>query len=122
VALGFIFLMSGCGGGANSVRVSGQLMKDGKPYTANLSGNEPETFAIDFVGTVDGASYVFPATIAPSGAFRVEGAEGRGIPKGEYKIAVCCIPVSLAREAIALGHALQRKERRWPSSSIRTLS
>ena len=78
----------GCGRSADTVRVSGQLMKDGKPYTANLSGKEPETFAVDFVGTVDGDSFVFPATITPSGAFHVDGAERRGIPRGEYKIAV----------------------------------
>jgi len=87
-AIGAMFVLVGCGGGDNSVRVSGQLMKDGKPYTANLSGKEPETFAVDFVGTVDGDSFVFPATITPSGAFHVDGAERRGIPRGEYKIAV----------------------------------
>ena len=81
-------LGGGCGRSGDTVRVSGQLMKDGKPYTANLSGKEPETFAVDFVGTVNGDSFVFPATIAPSGAFHVDGSDGRGIPRGEYKIAV----------------------------------
>ena len=80
--------LAGCGGGGNTVRVSGQLMKDGKPYTADLSGKEPETFAVDFVGTVEGKSYVFPATITPQGTFSVDGAERRGIPRGQYKIAV----------------------------------
>src|SRR5687768_4781639 len=83
-----LMVVGGCGGSGGTVRVSGQLMKDGKPYTANLSGKEPETFAVDFVGTVDGDSFVFPATITPSGAFHVDGAERRGIPRGEYKIAV----------------------------------
>jgi hypothetical protein len=64
------------------------LTKDGKPYTANLSGKEPETFAVDFVGAIDGNSFVFPATIKPDGAFRVDGSDGSGIPPGEYKIAV----------------------------------
>ena len=81
-------LCGGCGRNGDTVRVSGQLMKDGKPYTADLSGKEPETFAIDFVGTVDGDSFVFPATMTPSGAFHVDGSDRRGIPRGEYKIAV----------------------------------
>jgi hypothetical protein len=84
----FMMTAAGCGRSGNTVRVSGQLLKDGKPYTANLAGKEPETFAIDFVGTVNGNSYVFPATITPTGAFKVDGAERRGIPPGEYKITV----------------------------------
>ena len=88
LAVGVILALIGCTRNSDTVWVSGQLMKDGKPYTANLSGKEPETFAVDFVGTVDGDSFVFPATISASGAFQVEGAERRGIPRGEYKIAV----------------------------------
>jgi hypothetical protein len=87
-AIASLVLSIGCGGGGKNVRVTGQLTKDGKPYTADLSGNEPETFAVDFVGTIDGDSYVFPATITSNGAFRVDGADGSGIPRGEYKIAV----------------------------------
>ncbi|HMC12343.1 MAG TPA: hypothetical protein VKH44_13675, partial [Pirellulaceae bacterium] len=68
--------------------VTGQLMKDGKPYGAKLTGTEPETFAVDFVGTVKERQYRFPATIAGDGSFRVGGAEGRGIPRGQYKITV----------------------------------
>jgi hypothetical protein len=78
----------GCSGSADTVRVSGQLMKDGKPYTAKLAGSEPETFAVDFVGRIDDRDYVLPATIDPSGSFRVEGPDRRGIPRGQYKIAV----------------------------------
>jgi hypothetical protein len=88
----FAFLLAvvaiGCHGGDKTVRVTGQLTKDGKSYTANLSGKEPETFAIDFVGEIDGNSYVFPATIKSDGAFRVDGSDGGGIPPGEYKITV----------------------------------
>src|SRR5262245_51588278 len=80
--------LTGCGGSGNTVRVSGQLIKDGKPYTADLSGKEPETFAVDFVGTVDGNLYVFPATINSSGAFSVDGPDRQGIPRGQYKVAV----------------------------------
>jgi hypothetical protein len=84
IALFFV----GCSGGGDTVRVSGQLVKDGKPYTAKLEGKEPETFGIDFVGTVKDRHYVFPATMSASGAFRVEGPDRRGIPRGQYKIAV----------------------------------
>jgi hypothetical protein len=80
--------IAGCGQGGDTVRVSGQLMKDGKPYTANLSGKEPETFAVDFVGRINDRDYVLPATIDPSGSFRVEGPDRRGIPRGQYKITV----------------------------------
>jgi hypothetical protein len=74
--------------GEKTVRVTGQLEKDGKPYTANLSGKEPETFAVDFVGEINGNGFIFPATISPGGSFKVEGANGNGIPPGEYKITV----------------------------------
>jgi hypothetical protein len=68
--------------------VNGQLVKDGKPYTANLSGKEPETFVVDFVGTVKERPYRFAATIDASGSFRVGGSDGHGIPRGQYKIVV----------------------------------
>ena len=80
-------LVFGCGS-KDTIRVTGQLVKDGKPYTAKLAGKEPETFGVDFVGTIKDRPYVFAATIDPSGAFRVEGPERRGIPRGQYKIAV----------------------------------
>src|SRR5207249_8932063 len=83
----FSLLVAGCGGG-DTVRVTGQLMKDGKPYTANLEGKEPETFAVDFVGTINERKYLYSATIAANGSFRVDGREGRGIPKGQYRITV----------------------------------
>jgi hypothetical protein len=88
ISILFLAALAGCGGSGNTVRVSGQLVKDGKPYTANLSGKEPDTFAVDFVGTVDGNSYVFPATITPGGKFSVDGPERRGIPRGQYTVAV----------------------------------
>jgi hypothetical protein len=88
VAVGAPLLFAGCGGGSDTIRVSGQLLKDGKPYTARLQGNEPETFAVDFVGTVKDRQYVFPATITEGGSFRVDGADRRGIPRGRYKVTV----------------------------------
>jgi hypothetical protein len=81
-------VLLGCSGGGDTVRVSGQLMKDGKPYGANLSGKEPETFVVDFVGTVKERAYRFAGTIDANGSFRVGGTDGRGIPRGQYKIAV----------------------------------
>lgn len=86
VAAAFVF--SGCGGGGDAVKVSGQLVKDGKPYVANLSGKEPETFVVDLVGTIKERPYRFAATVDAGGAFRVGGTDGYGIPKGQYKIAV----------------------------------
>src|SRR5947208_8845086 len=83
----FSLFSAGCGGG-DTVRVTGQLMKDAKPYTAHLEGKEPETFAVDFVGTINDRKYLFPATIASDGSFRVDGSDGRGIPKGQYRISV----------------------------------
>jgi hypothetical protein len=81
-------ILVGCGGGGDTVRVSGQLVKDDKPYGANLSGKEPETFVVDFVGTVKERAYRFAATIDANGSFRVGGTDGHGIPRGQYKIAV----------------------------------
>jgi hypothetical protein len=81
-------MFAGCLSGEKTVRVTGQLEKDGKPYTANLAGKEPDTFAVDFVGDVNGNSYIFPATISPNGSFNVDGTNGHGIPPGEYKITV----------------------------------
>jgi len=81
-------ILVGCSGGGDTVRVSGQLMKDGKPYGANLSGKEPETFVVDFVGTVKERAYRFAATIDANGSFRIGGTDGYGIPRGQYKIAV----------------------------------
>jgi hypothetical protein len=81
-------LSVGCNRGGDVVRVSGQLVKDGKPYGANLSGKEPETFVVDFVGTIKERPYRFAATIKPDGSFQVGGSDGYGIPRGQYKIAV----------------------------------
>jgi hypothetical protein len=82
-----VFLV-GCGKSGSTVRVTGQLLKDGKSYGARLSGPEPETFVVDFVGNQNGHQYRFPANITATGSFRVDGAEGRGIPRGQYKINV----------------------------------
>lgn len=82
-----VLYLTGCGGG-DTVRVTGKLIKDGKPYTAKLDGKEPETFAVDFVGKVNGAQFIFPATLAADGTFRVADADGRGIPRGQYRIHV----------------------------------
>jgi hypothetical protein len=83
-----LFILAGCNRSGDSVRVTGQLMKDGKPYTANLGGKEPDMFAVDFVGTRKDHNYRYNATINSDGSFRVDGADRRGIPKGPYKITV----------------------------------
>src|SRR5882724_4939168 len=79
-------LATGCSG--DTVRVTGRLVKDGKPYTANLEGAEPETFALDFVGTINGRKLVIPATLNADGTFTVGAAKGSGIPRGQYRITV----------------------------------
>jgi hypothetical protein len=70
------------------VRVTGQLMKDGVPYTAKLDGTQPEMFAVDLIGTVKETKVLYSATVNADGSFRVEGADRRGIPRGTYRIAV----------------------------------
>jgi hypothetical protein len=87
-AFSVLLFCLGCNRSHDTVRVTGQLMKDGKPYTANLGGKEPETFVVDFVGTRKDHNYLYNATINSDGSFRVNGADGRGIPKGPYKITV----------------------------------
>ena len=79
-------LLIGCLRGGDVVRVNGQLVRDGKPYGANLSGKEPETFAVDLIGIVNERPYRFAATIDRSGSFRVDGAEFVG-ESGEIVIA-----------------------------------
>jgi len=86
--IGVLIHLIGCSKSGETVRVTGQLMKDGKPYSANLSGKEPDTFAVDFVGTIKDHQYRYGATIKGDGSFRVDGADGRGIPRGHYKITV----------------------------------
>ena len=81
----------GCGVSGDTVRVSGQLMKDGKPYGAKLSGKEPETFAVDFLGTVKERPYRFSATINEGGAFRVDG--------GVYRDSLSCGALSSSVDA-----------------------
>jgi hypothetical protein len=80
------WILPGCQG--NTVRVSGRLERDGKPYTAKLEGREPETFAVDFVGVVDGARRVYAATLKADGTFTVSGPDKSGIPRGQYRITV----------------------------------
>jgi hypothetical protein len=87
-AVALALLSGGCLGRRDTVRVTGQLMKDGKPYVANLAGKEPETFAIDFVGKVKDTPVIYPASMSADGSFRVDGSDGGGIPRGQYKIAV----------------------------------
>ncbi len=86
VAAFVVLLISGCGG--DTVSVTGRLLQDGKPYTANLQGSEPDTFAVDFIGTLSGTAYLFAATLKEDGTFSVGGSDGRGIPRGQYKITV----------------------------------
>jgi hypothetical protein len=71
-----VLLLAGCG------------VKDGQPFTARLTGAEPDTLAVDFHGTANGAKVAFAATVAEDGTFTVPGADRKGIPRGQYRIAV----------------------------------
>jgi hypothetical protein len=114
-AIASLVLAIGCGGGGKNVRVTGQLTKDGKPYTADLSGNEPETFAVDFVGTIDGDSYVFPATITSNGAFASMAPTAAAFRAASTR-SRCSIRDIWAPAATALALASPRKKRRSSSN------
>jgi hypothetical protein len=87
VAAALLLLLAAGGCGGDAVRVSGKLVKDGKPYTARLDGPEPETLSIDFVGG-PGGNLLLAASVSADGTFTVPGPTGRGVPRGTYKITV----------------------------------
>jgi hypothetical protein len=78
----------GAGCGSDTVRVTGRLVKDGQPYTANVQGAQPDTLAVDFLATIGDRKYLFPATMQSDGTFAVAGSDGKGIPRGKYRITV----------------------------------
>jgi hypothetical protein len=79
-------LCAGCG--SDTVRVTGRLVKDGRPYAVNVQPPEPDTVAVDFLGTVGDRKFLFPATMQSDGSFAVAGSNGKGIPRGQYRITV----------------------------------
>jgi hypothetical protein len=86
LAVATALFAAGCGGDA--VRVTGRLVQDGQPYAVDLQVAQPDTLAVDFVGTVGGTRYLFPATMKSDGTFSVAGSNKAGIPRGQYKITV----------------------------------
>src|SRR4051812_45763462 len=69
--LALLLFLAGCGG--NTVRVQGRLVKDGQPFAANLSGDQPDTLAIDFLGEDGGRKTIYSASVNPDGSFSVDG-------------------------------------------------
>lgn len=84
--------MFGCGkGGPTTYRVTGRLVNNGQPVTVPATEAALGSVQIRFLllaedGTADG--YSFDAPTDAEGAFSVQGATGRGIPPGKYRIAV----------------------------------
>jgi hypothetical protein len=76
------FLFLGCGAGV--VKVEGNLVKDGKPYTPQPG----ENLSLSFNGkNAAGAPTVYPATVDGSnGSFMVKAPDSAGVPPGTYKI------------------------------------
>ena len=95
------FALAGCGDtptGPKAVKVQGAVTKGGKPWSvvAELGGaalppGDPGG-AVIFVSKAAGAAKgggEFPATLDPAaGTFKVNGAEGKGIPAGDYDAVV----------------------------------
>lgn len=73
---------AGCG--SDTVRVSGRLVNNGRPYAASQAGDQPDTLSIDLTGN----GFVFPATVGPDGRFTIPGSAGAGVPRGSYKLTV----------------------------------
>lgn len=81
-----LLLSAGCG--SDTVRVTGRLLKNGQPYRVNLQAAEPDTLAVDFHGTLEDRKFLFAATMQSDGTFAVAGSDGKGIPRGQYRISV----------------------------------
>jgi hypothetical protein len=78
-------LVSGCGGGDKGVKVEGRIVRDGQP----LATAEGETLNLSFAGkNAKGEDAVYPAKVNSDGSFVVEGAGGKGIPPGSYKVRI----------------------------------
>ncbi len=83
----------GCSGGATKessqpvVVVQGRLTKGGQPLLVDKAQyGDYARVVVRFIRTDATASY--EATVDETGFFNISGADGRGIPPGEYKIAV----------------------------------
>jgi hypothetical protein len=83
--VGVVALMaSGCGS-SDAVRVSGTLVRDGKPVVVE-EGQWVQMLFYEVDPKVAGES--FPANVGPDGSFDLPGKEGSGIPVGKYKVVI----------------------------------
>jgi hypothetical protein len=102
---------AGCGPG-ETVRVTGKLTRGGARYVPPKDHRVSVTFVAlevrDASGKLVKDNQPYLAELDPdAGTFRVPGAEGRGIPRGKYRVAVT---QKMAREAFdALGPQARKK-------------
>ena len=86
-----------------TIQVTGALLKGGSPYKAPSGQTLGITFyaleVVDTAGKSTGANnQPYAALVNPdAGTFRVPGPEGRGIPRGKYRVSVI---QKLTREAL----------------------
>jgi hypothetical protein len=81
-------ILGGCGGGARGVKVSGQVLQNGKP----IRFLPKEEIMVGFSSTVTPAGQQVIAGWAPispeDGTFTFSGPSGNGIPPGKYNVVV----------------------------------
>jgi hypothetical protein len=85
-----LIVFAGCGG--DTVRVSGTLQRGGEPLTTTKGDRVvlafyPTTVAKGADGKPTGSEY-YPANVQPDGGFEFPGRDGKGIPKGKYRVVV----------------------------------
>ena len=81
-------VVGGCGGGGRGVKVSGQVLQNGKP----IRFLPKEEIMVGFSSTATPAGHQVIAGWAPispeDGTFTFSGPSGNGIPAGKYSIVV----------------------------------
>lgn len=72
-------LIAGCG--ASKSKIKGKIVKGGQAFSLTDKG----VFVLSFVPE-SGGTTTFNATTKTDGTFEVVGPDGKGIPKGKYKV------------------------------------
>jgi len=93
------FALVGCGPKAEpKVRVSGRLLDNGQPFTADSAklklpkgtslppGVQP--LQVMFIPVETGETYIATVTDASAGKFELTGSDGKGVKPGKYKVSV----------------------------------
>jgi len=76
-----ILAIAGCSGG--QVKPKGQLLKDGQPFTLGKMG----VFTMSLVPEGDTTGVLHAVSVdSATGAFEVNGQEGKGVLPGKYKV------------------------------------